>query len=226
MTVIQKHKIVIDKADKTKCLVNIIILLKIKGRKDKLIAMRFEEKTISRKRVFEGKLINLEVLDVSLPNGKIASREVVIHPGASVVIPIDEEGNLYLVRQYRKPIEKESLELPAGKLDPNEAPEICAARELKEETGLEAKSLKYVLSMHTTPGFSNEVLHVFVAKGLKKGNACADEDEFVSTEVIHINQLIKMIFSGEITDGKTITGILIAEKIYSGEIKVDGLLAE
>jgi len=180
--------------------------------------MIYEEKIIERKKMFKGNIIDVEKYTVELPNGKITTRDVVVHPGAAVIIPISQKGEVYLVKQYRTPIEKVLLELPAGKLDPGEAPEICAARELKEETGLNADCIKHVISIHSTPGFCNEVLHVFMATGLHEGNSCADEDEFISSVKIHIGKLIEMIFNHEITDAKSIIGIMIAERIINKEV--------
>ncbi|MCX8130189.1 MAG: NUDIX hydrolase [Clostridia bacterium] len=180
--------------------------------------MNYEEKTISTKQIYKGNVINVEFMKVCLPNGKEATRDIVRHPGASVVIPISDDGSLYMVRQFRKPIDQESLEIPAGKLDEGECPEECAKRELKEETGLESDNIKHIVSIHSTPGFSDEILHMYVAKGLKEGNSCADEDEFISTEKIEVNKLMDMVLRHEITDAKTIIGILFADKIIKGEI--------
>jgi len=180
--------------------------------------MEYEEKTVSCERIFTGNILNFDIVTVKLPNGKESTREIISHPGAAVIIPIADNGDLYLVRQFRKAVEKEMLELPAGKLDPGELPLDCAVRELKEETGLEAQKVELILSIHSTPGFSNEVLHIFAARGLKEGSACADEDEFLSIRRISMNSLIKMIFNGEITDSKTIVGIFAAERIIKGEL--------
>lgn len=182
--------------------------------------MKYEEKTISNKHIYTGNIINVDRLTVTLPNGKEATRDLVTHPGASVVIPFESNGYIYMVRQYRKPIEKVSLELPAGKLDPGEDPEICAVRELKEETGLTAGKIKHIISIHTTPGFCNEVLHMYAAWELKEGQSHTDEDEFLSAEKIKIEDLMNMIFNHEITDAKSIIGILTADKILKGEIKL------
>ncbi|HHV29149.1 NUDIX domain-containing protein [Acetivibrio mesophilus] len=182
--------------------------------------MNYEEKTVSKKHIYSGNIISVESVNVLLPNGKEASRDVVLHPGASVIIPISDNNELYMVRQYRKPVEKELLELPAGKLDKGEDPEVCARRELKEETGLEAAKLKHISSIYTTPGFTNEVLHIYAAVGLHEGEACADEDEFISTKKVPVNNLVEMILNQEITDAKSIIGILLAEKIIKGEIKI------
>lgn len=182
--------------------------------------MKYEEKTISTEHIFEGKIIKVDVLKVELPDGKEATREVVSHPGASAVIPISSQGEVYMVTQYRKPIEKVSLEIPAGKLDPGEDPKACALRELKEETGLEAGKIKHVISVHSTPGFCNEVLHIYAATELKEGQSCADDDEFISAEKLPIKKLVGMVLDHQITDAKTVIGILIADKIIKGEIDI------
>lgn len=180
--------------------------------------MDYTEKTISEKLIYKGNFISFGTLKVLLPDGKEATRDIVYHPGASVVVPITDDGQLYMVRQYRKPIESESLEIPAGKLDKGEDPHNCAIRELKEETGLEANSIKHMIDIHSTPGICDEVLHMYVATGLKEGESCADEDEFISCEKLPVNKLVEMILKKEITDAKTIIGILLAEKVIKGEI--------
>jgi ADP-ribose pyrophosphatase len=125
-----------------------------------------------------------------------------------------------MVRQFRKPIDQESLEIPAGKLDKGEDPLECAKRELKEETGLDTKDIKHLMEIHSTPGFSNEILHMYVAKDLYEGESCADEDEFISAEKYPVNTLVDMILKNEISDAKTIIGILMADKLIKGEIKI------
>jgi ADP-ribose pyrophosphatase len=182
--------------------------------------MLYEEKTVARRNVFEGSVIRVDSLEVLLQNGKKVKRDLVLHPGASVIIPINENNELYMVRQYRKPIEKISLEIPAGKLDAGEEPLECAIRELKEETGVEAEKVKHLFSIHSTPGFCNEILHMFVATGIVEGKACTDEDEFLSVEKIHIDKLMDMVLSGEITDAKTVIGIMAAQRIVHGEIDI------
>lgn len=182
--------------------------------------MNYEEKTLSKKHIFQGNIIGVESWSVLLPNGKEATRDVVIHPGASVVIPLTDDGQIYMVRQFRKPIDQVSLEIPAGKLDKGEDPLDCAVRELKEETGLDTKDIKHLMDIHSAPGFTNEVLHMYVAKDLHEGESCADEDEFISAEKYPINTLIDMIIRKEITDAKTIIGILMADKLVKGEIKI------
>ena len=183
--------------------------------------MNYEEKTVSRKQIYQGNIINVELLTVTLPDGREATRDVVLHPGASVVLPLSESGELYMVRQFRKPLEKVSLELPAGKLDHGEEPQVCAERELKEETGLTAENISHLISIHTTPGFSNEVLHLYVATGLAEGDSCADEDEFITSEKLPVGELVDMVLKGEITDAKSIIGILLAEKIVRGDLEIN-----
>ena len=180
--------------------------------------MNYEEKTVSEKHIYTGKIINVDLLTVTLPDGRQATRDIITHPGASVVVPLNEKGEVYMVRQYRKPIEDVSLEIPAGKLDHGEDPKVCAERELKEETGLVAEHVTHLISIHSTPGFSNEVLHLYVATGLSEGESCADEDEFISTEKYAVAELEDLILKGEITDAKTIIGILYADKIINGKL--------
>jgi len=183
-------------------------------------AMDYIEKTVSEDQVYKGNIINVYRMTVTLPDGRQATRDIVRHPGASAVIPINEKGEIYMVRQFRKPLDAISLEIPAGKLDPGEDPVQCAARELKEETGLSAGKLTRLVSVHSTPGFSDEVLHLFAATDLNEGESCADDDEFISTEKYTVRELLDMIMDGRITDAKSIIGIFLAEKVIKGEIKV------
>lgn len=178
--------------------------------------MNFEEKTISRKHIYQGNIIKVESQTVELPDGREATRDVVLHPGAAVIIPLSDKGELYIVKQYRKPIDSVSLEIPAGKLDYGEDPMVCAERELKEETGLSAENIRHMISIHSTPGFSNEILHMYLATGLKEGELCADDDEFITSEKIPVGILVNQVMTGEITDAKTIIGILLAERIIKG----------
>jgi ADP-ribose pyrophosphatase len=181
--------------------------------------MEFTEKTLDKRTIYNGKFINVELQTVMLPDGKITTRDIVTHPGASVIVPIDENNEIYLVRQYRKPIERLSLELPAGKLDKGEKPVECARRELLEETGLIAGDIKHVISVHSTPGFSNELLHIFMATDLKSaGPACTDSDEFLTCGKFPISKLIEMIYDNVITDAKTIIGILLAERSLNRQL--------
>ena len=158
------------------------------------------EKPVSSNRLFEGKIINLRQDEVILPNGRTATREVVEHPGAVAVVPITKTGQVVLVRQFRHPVGRIILEVPAGKLDRNEKPEDCALRELAEETGFVANKLRKLTSMYTTPGFSNEVIHLYLAEDLVESDQRPDEDEFIKTEQYSPEQIRQMIKSGEICD--------------------------
>lgn len=176
--------------------------------------MQYNEKTLKTEDIYQGSVIKVQSLTVSLPNGKEAPRDLVLHPGASVIIPLNEKGELYMVKQFRKPLDKTTLELPAGKLDSTgEDPKLCAERELMEETGLRAGKLDYLISIHTTPGFCNEVIHMYTATELTQGEACTDEDEFLDVEKIHVSQVVDKILNHEITDAKTIIGVLMAERM-------------
>ena len=182
--------------------------------------MDYYEETVKVDKVYEGNIIDVEYITVKLPNGKIATRDVVRHPGASVIIPLTDDGYLYLVEQYRKPNDVVLLELPAGKLDKGEDPYVCAERELKEETGLEAREIKKVFSFNTTPGFSDEIIHMYIARGLEQKDANPDEDEFLSCRKYSIKELKNMVMCNTITDGKTIIGILIADRVYSNDLQI------
>lgn len=183
--------------------------------------MNYEEKTVSEQHIYKGNIIDVERLTVTLPDGKLATRDIVRHPGASAVIPVNENEEIYMVRQYRKPLDAVSLEIPAGKLDHGEDPAVCAERELKEETGLTARQIIHIVSIHSTPGFSDEILHLYAAVGLQEGDACADDDEFIFTEKYKVEELINMVLDGKITDAKSIIGIFLADRIISGTINVD-----
>jgi ADP-ribose pyrophosphatase len=172
--------------------------------------MEYMETTVSTVPIYDGAIIRVEKLTVTLPNGKTATRDVVRHQGASAVVPVTAEGDVLLTRQYRKPNEFVSVELPAGKLDPGEAPEACAARELQEETGYAAGTLVHLFSMKSTPGFSDEIIHVYLATNLVAGISNPDDDEFISAFTVSFGEAKAMIRDGRITDGKTIAGILAA----------------
>lgn len=169
--------------------------------------MIVSEKTIKREVIYKGRVLEY-VVDTVDVDGKEAGREMVFHPGGVGVVAIDEDGFVCMVRQFRKPYEKAILEIPAGKIDPGEKPEICGRRELVEETGYSAKEFISLGEFYPSVGYSNEIIHIFLAKNLTKGNANPDEDEYVDIEKIHIDTLVSMIMSGEIKDGKTIAAIL------------------
>lgn len=179
--------------------------------------MNIECKTISREEIYKGKIISLVKDTITLPNGKTAIREVILHNGASAIVPIDDEGNILLVRQYRQPIQKELLEIPAGLLEKGEEPLECAKRELEEETGYKAKEFSHLCSMYSAVGFSTEKIHIFLATGLYEGKQSLDEDEFVNVEKYSLDEAIDMILDGRIEDGKTVSGILAAKKLMDNK---------
>ncbi|HOO12413.1 MAG TPA: NUDIX hydrolase [Bacillota bacterium] len=167
------------------------------------------EKTLESKTVYKGRIINLRLDSVVLENGNTALREVVEHPGAVGIVALKDNGDIVMVKQYRKAADQMLLELPAGKLEQGEDPADCAARELTEETGYIAANLRYLVSFYTSPGFSNEVMHMFLATGLSQGENDPDDDEMVETVEISRDRAVDMILKGEIKDGKTIAGILL-----------------
>ncbi|MFP3356733.1 NUDIX hydrolase [Planococcus citreus] len=166
---------------------------------------KFEEKTIHSERLYEGKVINLKVDDVTLPNGKQSKRELIEHPGAVAVIALTGDKKIIMVEQYRKALERSLVEIPAGKLEPGEAPEYTAMRELEEETGYSADKLEKVISFSTSPGFADEVVHVFFASGLHRAEngAVTDEDEFVELLEVTVEEAQGLIENERIFDAKT-----------------------
>jgi ADP-ribose pyrophosphatase len=168
-----------------------------------------EEKTVSTEKIFNGRVISLQVDEVELPNGKKAKRELVKHPGAVAIIAITDENKIVLVEQYRKALERTIIEIPAGKLEKGEEPEFCAKRELEEETGYDCTSLEFINAFYTSPGFADEIIHVYLAKGLKKKENAAslDEDEFVNLMEMTLDEALQAIKERKIYDAKTIFAV-------------------
>lgn len=165
------------------------------------------ERTIARETVFKGKVVQLETQTVELPNGRTSTREVVLHPGAVAVLAEPEPGKILCVRQYRKAPDAELLEIPAGKLETGEEPLACAMRELQEETGFRAHSMKSVYSFFTSPGFANEKIHLFYTNEMEPGDVNPDEDEFVETEWLSRDQVTQLLNAGAIEDAKTLIAL-------------------
>lgn len=170
----------------------------------------YKELMISSKKIYQGRIINLRVDEVALPDGKTSKREVVEYTGAVAVVPINEKGELLLVKQYRYAVGETLLEIPAGKIEPGEDYASCAGRELIEETGYEAGNLKHLISFYSTPGFTNEQIHIFLATDLTLKKQDLDEDEFIDVETVSFKQAPGMIMSGRICDAKSVAGILTA----------------
>ncbi len=180
--------------------------------------MSFEdlsEKRIDGELKYKGVIVDVMLDRAELCDGSVVSREVVRHPGGVTVLPVDENGYCYCVRQFRYPMGKLMLEAPAGKLEKGEDPLECAVRELSEETGFTADKLTYLGACCTSPGFSTEVLHIYLATGLHSGDSHPDEGEFLSLEKHHIDELFKLVMNGEIDDGKTIIAVLKAREILN-----------
>jgi ADP-ribose pyrophosphatase len=169
------------------------------------VMMNLNEKTLSSKKIFKGRIIDLYVEEVELPNGKTSSREIVKHPGAVAVIAITPENKIVMVEQFRKPLERNLVEIPAGKLEKGEEPETTARRELEEETGYTCTHLKPLISFYTSPGFADELVHLFLAEDLKKLSEAAelDEDEFVEVMEVTLEEAEEMIANKRIYDAKT-----------------------
>ncbi|MFC5714111.1 NUDIX hydrolase [Thalassorhabdus alkalitolerans] len=161
------------------------------------------EETVKSTNIYKGKIVDLNLLDVRLPNGKDGKREVINHPGAVAVIALTEDNKLVLVRQFRKPLEKHLIEIPAGKLEEGEDPSVTVARELEEETGYKAKEFQKITSFYTSPGFADELVHIYEAKGLMAGTAGTDEDEFVDVLEVTLEEAEELMEKQEIHDAKT-----------------------
>ena len=166
------------------------------------------EVTVASQRVYEGRLVNLRVDTVCLENGRLTEREIVEHPGAVAVVALDGDDNVLLVRQFRKPAEKELLEIPAGTLEAGEEPIACARRELKEETGYRAECLEQVGSFYSSPGFCTEYIRLYLATGLQKGRSAPEGDEAIEIIKVSLSEIPALVSQGEICDGKTIAGLL------------------
>jgi len=180
---------------------------------------KLEEKTIDTKRIYEGKILNLRVDKVLLPNGRESSREVVEHHGAVCVVPVEADGTVHMVRQYRYPFDEAVLEVPAGKLDPGEQMWDAANRELEEETGMKAEELIYIGDIRPSVAYLTEVIHMFAARGLIKTQQHLDEDEFLEIECYSLDALVDMIMENKITDAKTIAAVLKTKLLLEREKK-------
>lgn len=163
------------------------------------------EKTVSKKNIFEGNVIDVVVEEVELPNGKLSKREIVKHPGAVGIIPITCDKKIVLVQQFRKPLERVIVEIPAGKLEKDEEPHACAKRELEEETGYTTEDMTYLTSFYTSPGFADEIIHLYVANQLQKKEnpATPDEDEFVDVLELTLDEALEYMKEKKIYDAKT-----------------------
>lgn len=179
--------------------------------------MELKETFVSRQEIFHGRIVDLRVDTVRLPNGHLTTREVIDHPGGVAVVAIDENDNVLTVKQYRYAFQTVLEELPAGKLERGEDPLVCAVRELGEETGFTAGRIVPLGAYHSSPGFSSERLYLYLALDLSRGEAHPDEGEFLDLVKLPFSELLSMVKRGEISDGKTAIAALQAEHILAGE---------
>ena len=171
------------------------------------------EKTIESREIFQGKILNLQLDRVELEDGTISRREIVRHPGGAAILPLDGDGQVTLVRQYRYALGQELLEIPAGKLEYGEDPKAAAIRELEEECGLIAGQVTDLGCLYPSVGYDDEIIYLYLARDLHATEARPDEGEFVSLEKYPLERLVEMVLAGEIHDAKTVTAILKTKAI-------------
>lgn len=174
------------------------------------------EELVSQEWVFRGKLLQVRRDLVRLPSGNTAQREYIVHPGAVMIIPVTDSGEVVLERQFRYPLGREMIELPAGKIDPGESPLATGRRELLEETGYTAARWTYVATIHLAIGYSNERIDFYLARGLKQEGARPDVDELLEVFSLPIGEALNWLRDGRITDSKTVAGLLWLDKLHSG----------
>ncbi len=170
------------------------------------------EKTVDSKTVFEGHVFDVEIKKIITPEGRESTREIVKHHGGACILPVDDEGNCYLVKQFRSPFEKVMLEAPAGKIEEGEDPLYCASREITEETGFVAKNIECVGAVTATPGYCSEVITLFIGTELETGDANPDLNEYISTVKMPLKEAVRMADDQEIEDAKTLVLIYKAAR--------------
>lgn len=174
--------------------------------------MNLIEKTLKEQIVYKGSFLRVLTQKVELPNGNIGYRDIVRHPGGVAIVAFTDEDNILVVEQFRKPFDEKFLEIPAGKIDPNEDHLISALRELEEETGYTSTNMEYLGKIAPSPGFCDEYVHLYKATDLKSRNKfVSDEDEFITIKEYPLKKIRELIFKGEITDAKTIASIFFID---------------
>ncbi|MGE5926722.1 MAG: NUDIX domain-containing protein [Gemmatimonadota bacterium] len=171
---------------------------------------------ISTERVYTGRIVNLNVDTVAFPDGSTGQLEMLRHPGASAIVPfLDDPASvdprIVLIRQFRHAAEGDMWEIPAGRLDPGEEPEACARRELREETGFSAVECRRLVTIYTTPGFTDERIHLFLGTGLRAGDHAREADEFVEVHEVPWSEALRLVQDGQISDAKTLSALLFTE---------------
>ena len=171
------------------------------------------ETKIAGEAVYDGSLLHVRKDEVRLPDGGSSAREYFTHPGAVAIVALTDDGRICLVRQYRTALDRVTVEVPAGKLDPGEDPLECARRELLEETGMEAQQMAFLTTIATGVGFCDELIHVYMATGLSFAKSDPDADEFINVDLVPLPELIDAVLDGRIEDAKTVVGALICDAV-------------
>jgi ADP-ribose pyrophosphatase len=176
---------------------------------------------LGSQRIYTGRIFDLDIDQVRFPDGSVGELEMIHHPGASAVLPFlsdpaGDDPQVLLIRQYRYATQGYMYEVPAGRLEPGETPVECARRELREETGCEATEITPLTSIYTTPGFTDEVIHIFIATGITHGTADREADEFLTLTPLPLSRVLAMIKEGAIHDAKTVVAILYAAGFVAG----------
>jgi len=175
------------------------------------------ERRLDGEQVFDGRLLDVRRDTVSLPNGRTATREYIVHPGAVAIVPLTDDGRLVMERQYRYPVGQVLLEFPAGKLDPGESIQACAQRELAEETGYRAREWARAGLLHNAPAYATEIIELWFARGLEPGPRSLDEGEFIDVTVLSLDELDQAAGRGEVTDAKTLIALLWLHRWRAGQ---------
>lgn len=179
------------------------------------------ERRLDGEQVFDGRLLDVRRDTVSLPNGRTATREYIVHPGAVAIVPLTDDGRLVMERQFRYPVGQVLLEFPAGKLDPGESIQACAQRELAEETGYRAREWARAGLLHNAPAYATEIIELWFARGLEPGPRSLDEGEFIDVTILSLDELDQAAGRGEVTDAKTLIALLWLHRWRAGHWHLD-----
>ena len=171
------------------------------------------EKPICKELLFQGKIFDVERMQVEMPDGRMATRDIVRFPGACCILAVDAEGNIPFVEQYRAPVGRVTLELPAGKIDRGEDPLTCAKRELSEETGYQSDSWQKLTALLPSPGYTDEVQHTYLARNAVQGKSHLDDGEFVNVRMLSLKEAYRKVLAAEIVDGNTVCAILLTHEL-------------